>query len=206
MEALKQRSIIKGKKPTFTRQEYGRKKKIGDEWRRPRGMHSKMRLHFKGKKRSPEPGWGSPEAAKGLHPSGIKPILVSTIPQIDILKSGEGVVISSVVGNKKRTALIGHAKKKNIPILNIRNVDGFLKNIAEEMAQRKSKKKKQKITPKKDDAKVGMKEIKGGEESAQSAAKELESKETKDTPPEPNADDQKKKEKEEQDKLLTKRV
>src|SRR3989344_4752434 len=111
---LQTRSRIKGKKPTFTRQESHRKARVGHEWRKPRGMHSKMRLHVRGKKRSPTPGWGSPREVEGLHPSGLRPVLAATLQQIDSIKEGEGAVIAATVGMRKRAALVEHARKKNI--------------------------------------------------------------------------------------------
>jgi large subunit ribosomal protein L32e len=186
---LEIRSTIKGKKPTFTRQESHRKKKLeSGEWRKPRGMHSKMRLHQRGKKRSPETGWGSPQEVEGLHPSGLRPVVVATTHQIDALKKEEGAIIGSTVGMKKRAMLSEHAKKKNVKVLNV-SVDRFLKSVSEEMAQRKASQKRSKVVeaPKKEENKAVAK------------AEEKESSEK------PSDEEQKKKEKEEKDRLLTKR-
>ena len=189
---LEKRRLTKAKKPTFSRQESHRKKKLGDEWRRPRGMHSKMRLHQRGKKGSPETGWGSPREVEGLHPSGLRPVLVSTTRQIDSLKAGEGAVLASTLGMKKRSAIAELAKKKNIIVLNFK-IDSLLKSVSEKMAKRKSSKKKSKLaapTPSKDEAK----DVKKEEQKEQPADSK------------PNDEEQKRKEKEEQDRLLTKRV
>jgi len=186
---LEQRRLIKGKKPTFTRQESHRKKKLGDEWRKPRGMHSKMRLHQRGKKRSPETGWGSPEEVSGMHPSGLRPILVFAQSQVDSLKNGEGIILSGHLGMKKRAVIAEYAKKKGFTVLNIK-VDEYLKEVSSKMQQRKSSKKKAKAVaaPKKEEAKDAKKE------------------ESKSPEEKTSDEEQRKKEKAEQDKVLTKKV
>ena len=51
---LKVRERKKRKRPKFRRQEWFRYKKLGDSWRKPRGLHSKMRkgLKYRPKKAS----------------------------------------------------------------------------------------------------------------------------------------------------------
>jgi large subunit ribosomal protein L32e len=187
MELLQLRKVIKAKKPLFARQENTRKKKLDDgKWRRPRGVHSKMRLHIRGKRASPSPGYGSPREVEGLHPSGVRAVVVHTIMDIDELQKNEGAVLGSTLGMRKRALLAEYAAKKGIMVINIKG--DFLKEVAEKMSARKEAKKKskskvEKVAEKKDEKKEGK-------------------------APEPTAreDEQKKKEKEEKDKLLTKRV
>ena len=44
---LAKRNRMSHKRPSFKRQNWFRYKRLGDKWRRPRGIHSKMRRHFK---------------------------------------------------------------------------------------------------------------------------------------------------------------
>ena len=44
---LAKRNRMSHKRPAFKRQNWFRYKRLGDKWRRPRGIHSKMRRHFK---------------------------------------------------------------------------------------------------------------------------------------------------------------
>ncbi len=197
MKLLELRRKIKAKKPFFTRQENTRKDKMDDDkWRRPRGLHSKMRLHIRGKKVSPSPGYGSPREVEGLHASGLRPVMVHTFSEIDSMKKHEGAIIGSKVGMKKREMLVMHAQKKGVAILNISS-DKFLGEVAEQMKNRKSAKKKVKAKPedKKAEKKEGKKPDVGAQAAAQPAAETLQTEE-----------EQKKKEKEEKDKLLTKKV
>ncbi len=194
MTLLQLRKDIKAKKPTFTRQESHRKKKMDDgKWRRPRGIHSKMRLHQQGKKKSPSPGYGSPREVEGLHSSGLRPIVVHTLQEIDGMQKHEGAIVGSKVGMKKREMLVMHAKKKGVVVLNISS-EKFLGEVADAMKARKeaTKKSKSKAAEKKEEKKDEKKGIKTAEEK------------TPETPA--TEEEQKKKEKEEKDKLLTKRV
>ena len=43
-DKLQKRKEIKKKKPKFVRQEIGKQKKITKKWRKPKGLHSKVRL------------------------------------------------------------------------------------------------------------------------------------------------------------------
>ena len=45
--ALSKRNRMSNRRPAFKRQNWFRYKRLGDKWRRPRGIHSKMRRHFK---------------------------------------------------------------------------------------------------------------------------------------------------------------
>ena len=192
MELLQLRKAIKAKKPTFTRQESHRKKKMDDgKWRRPRGIHSKMRLHQRGKKTSPSPGYGSPREVEGLHSSGLRPVVVHTLQEIDGMQKHEGAIIGSKVGMRKRAMLVEHAKKKGVTVLNISS-EKFLGEVADAMKARKEAKKKSKVADKKEEKKAEKKDAKAAEEKAPEAPA--------------TEEEQKKKEKEEKDKLLTKRV
>lgn len=47
VDALAVRAIISGRRPAFKRQEWFRYAKLGDSWRRPKGIHSKMKRNLK---------------------------------------------------------------------------------------------------------------------------------------------------------------
>src|SRR3990172_4276123 len=68
--ALGLRAAKNRQRPHFTRQESHRYKRLGDTWRRPRGMHSKLRRHWSYHPNVVSIGFRGPKAARGLHPSG----------------------------------------------------------------------------------------------------------------------------------------
>lgn len=107
------------KKPKFLRSGAVAYKRLGSKWRRPRGMHGKLRRHEKSKGKMPSPGYGSPKELRYLHPSGFKEVLVSNFNDLQKIDSKiEAVKISHAVGKKKRTEILKKAEELKIKVLN----------------------------------------------------------------------------------------
>ena len=118
-KALKLREMLKHKRPEFVRQESWRYKRIKENWRRPRGIDSKMRRKIKGWPKCPEAGYRGPKAARGLHPSGYEEVLVYNPDDLDkIDPKTQAARIAHTVGIKKRMEIIAKATSKGIRILN----------------------------------------------------------------------------------------
>jgi len=118
-KALKLREALKHKRPNFVRQESWRYKRIKENWRRPRGLDSKMRRKIKGWPKCPEVGYRGPKAARGLHPSGYEEILVYNPDDLDkVDPEKQAIRIAHTVGIKKRMEIIAKATSKKIRILN----------------------------------------------------------------------------------------
>ena len=77
-QLIELRKAIKEKKPIFIRQDNPKRKKLSYKWRKPKGIHSKIRHHFKGRRKMPSPGYKSPAAVRGFHSSGLKIVYVFT--------------------------------------------------------------------------------------------------------------------------------
>jgi len=110
---------VKAKKPTFKRQHADAKKRVkGKGWRHPHGIDSEQREHVKSKGAHPRIGYGSPKATKGLHPTGVREVLVRTAA--DLAKVGEGMAarLYSKLGKRKRAEITAEAKEKKIKVLN----------------------------------------------------------------------------------------
>src|SRR3989344_9388886 len=91
---LEIRKELKERKPEFIRQDNPKRKKLNYKWRKPKGIHSKIRHHFKGRRKMPSPGYKSPRKVKGLHSSGLKMIHVfSASDASKIRKETEGIII-----------------------------------------------------------------------------------------------------------------
>ena len=181
---LELRSKIKSRKPEFIRQDNPKRMKLNDKWRKPKGIHSKIRHHFKGRRKMPSPGYKSPAAVKGMHATGLKIIRISSPEEVSrINKNSEGIIIAKSVGVRKRLEILKKSREINVQVLNI-NAEDAIKKIEDYI---NSKKKKESKEAKKEPSK----EPKKPEE-----AKE----------PDMTDEQKKKAEKQEKDKVLTKRT
>ena len=145
---LEQRNRIKKKKPAFVVKDSQVTVRVKSRWRKPRGKQSPVRQQHKGRIRLVRPGYGSPKAVKHLHSTGLEKVLVQNkdgLKDIDIEK--QGIVISSLVGNRKRIELIKAALDKKITILNFKDAEKHLTQLKEAFDTRKQSKKK-KLTEK----------------------------------------------------------
>ena len=182
---LEIRNEIKERKPVFIRQDNPKRMKVNYKWRKPKGIHSKIRHRFKGRRKMPSPGYKSPRKVKGLHASGLEIINVYSVDDIaKIKKESQGVVVSKSVGMRKRIVILKKAKELDVAVLNL-NADEQIKKIEDWI---NSKKKVTKVT-KKEEAK---KETKTKEHKIEASKLDDESKKESD--------------KKEKDKILTKKV
>jgi large subunit ribosomal protein L32e len=188
-QSLKLRKALKAKKPNFLREDYQKRACIPLPWRRPRGVHSKLRHRFAGHRALVNPGYGSPKEAYGLSPSGYEQILVHTISELQKLNSKtQGAILGSTIGLPRKIALLTEAKKLGVRVLNVKDVDAELKTINDSVAARKDKK-----------AKIAK------EKESKAKEKEAKKPELAQKVSEASDDEQKKKAKEEKDRVLTSR-
>lgn len=116
---LAMRNEMNADRPAFKRQEWFRYKKLGDSWRRPKGIHSKMRRGIRRRPPLVRIGYRGPKAVRGLHPSGFEEVLVHTPSELDGLDPKvQAVRVGSTVGFKKRTDIESKADELGIRVLN----------------------------------------------------------------------------------------
>jgi large subunit ribosomal protein L32e len=107
------------KKPKFRRQEWFRYKRLGDSYRKPRGLHSKMRIGKKYRPPRAKIGYRGPKAARGLHPSGFKEVLVhNELGLEDLDPKRHAVRIAHGVGGRKRNVIQEKADDLGLRVLN----------------------------------------------------------------------------------------
>lgn len=105
--------------PVFVRQNYKVKKRVGDSWRKPRGIDNKQRIKKKGSTPMPRIGYRSPRAARALHPCGKMEVLVHNPSQLSTFdKLKNAARIGGGVGAKKRSVIAKKAKELGIRVLN----------------------------------------------------------------------------------------
>ena len=137
---------------TFKRDGYGKKKQLSDSWRKPRGQHNKQREQKKAKGALPKPGFGSPIAVRGMHPSGFFEVLVSSVKELEgIDPKTHAIRIGATVGERTRVGLQEKALAAGFKVLNARTVKT---EPEQEKAQKPAKVRGQKEEGRKETRKV----------------------------------------------------
>jgi large subunit ribosomal protein L32e len=107
----------------FKRDGYGKKRQLSDSWRKPRGQHNKQREQKKAKGALPKPGFGSPVAVRGMHPSGFFEVLVTSLKDLEGLDpKTQAVRLGATVGTRKRMIIQEQAIAAGLKVLNARVV------------------------------------------------------------------------------------
>ncbi len=106
-------------KPRFKRQESWRLKRVKENWRRPRGVTSRMRKEKKGWPQKVKVGYGTEVSRRGLHPTGLVERFVRTESDLEGLDPKIHIVrLSGQVGEKKRLILLGRVRTLNVHVAN----------------------------------------------------------------------------------------
>ncbi|MCQ2055918.1 MAG: 50S ribosomal protein L32e [archaeon] len=118
--AIMKREVIDRRRPNFKRQEWFRYSKLEEVWRRPKGIHSKMKRNLKRRPPVVDIGFRGPTKARGLHSSGFEEIFVCNVTDLEKVVDAkiQAVRISGTVGTKKRIDIQNRAKELGIRILN----------------------------------------------------------------------------------------
>ncbi len=132
------RRAAKKKKPNFVVKSSHYSARVTSRWRYPRGRHSPIRQMHRGKPALVRIGYGAPQEVRGLHPSGLEPIVVAS-PQelLSVQKGKQGAILSRTLGARKRAVLLQLAQKEGIPLLNVKDITKALQGIMEKIASRK---------------------------------------------------------------------
>ncbi|HID74145.1 MAG TPA: 50S ribosomal protein L32e [Thermoplasmata archaeon] len=117
--AIEMRAAQRRRMPTFRRQEWFRYRRLGTAWRRPKGLHSKMRKRLRYRPPLATVGYRTPRKARGLHPSGFREVLVHRPADLDgIDPKVQAARIAHSVGVRKRIEIIKRADDLGIRVLN----------------------------------------------------------------------------------------
>ncbi len=137
MELLELRRQLKAKKPDFLRQDAHKVKRLAKKWRRPKGIHSKMRHKFKGYRKLVSKGYRSPAIVRGFSSKGLEIVLISNLDDLQKINAkAQTALIAKSVSLRKRLAIVDKANEINISIVNVKNQKDF-KAKFEEIKKRK---------------------------------------------------------------------
>lgn len=173
---LAARHKAKRHKPVFVVKESKTRARVEERWRFPGGKHSGVRQKHRGKVPLPSPGYGSPKLVYGLHPSGLKPVLIHTAKALLVLNpTNEGAVVSSTLGAKKKLEVLRLAQEKNIRLLNVKNIIQEIEALTSQFNLRtKAREEKMKNKgQKEEERKKKAEEKKKNEDKKKSAEKEV---------------------------------
>ncbi len=112
-------SISEKRRVHFMRYLSWRFKRLGNSWRKPKGIDAKMRLQRKGYPPIVKVGYKNKNSIRGLHPSGLIPVVISNKRELELLSPRAHIIyIDSSVGLKKRVELLKVAKEKGFRVAN----------------------------------------------------------------------------------------
>jgi large subunit ribosomal protein L32e len=163
--------IRRKKKPLFVSRDAhkNRKVRVPFKWRKPRGKHSPIRQKHKGKPKMVSIGYGSPKEVKGLHNSGVLPVIVHNKKQLESINpEKQGIIFSRSIGSKKKIEFIKFALEKKLPIINLKDPQKLIEKLESQFKKRKESKKR-KISEK---GKKEQEKKKKAEEKAKEEEKE----------------------------------
>ena len=117
-ELLDEKKALKKRTPTFRRQESHKRKRLGDGWRKPRGVQSKLRLRRRGKPSMVSIGYRSMAVLRNKDEQGRTRIIIHNLSDISNFDSKINfAVLSARVGGRKKIAIFEQAKKLKISFL-----------------------------------------------------------------------------------------
>lgn len=160
-------------KQRFVRQNILRKG-LKVKWRKPKGIHSKLRLNKAGHIKKPSPGFRSRRKDR------VKLAVIKNINELANAK--QSALISSKLGMKKKIEIVKRAQELKLNVLNIKNPEEFIRNANEMMEKKKQEKKKKTIEKKRSKENVtkgAEKEKKKEEEKSKDTQKEIQGEQDK---------------------------
>jgi large subunit ribosomal protein L32e len=111
--------IVKKKHPKFQRQNVRLKKRVTRTgWRKPRGIDNKQRIYKWGFGASPNIGYRNARCVRGLHPCGLREVLVHNESELEKIDSVNCAArIAAGVGARKRAAIKAKAAELDVKVL-----------------------------------------------------------------------------------------
>merc|ERR1711977_60205 len=114
-------TIVKKRVKRFKRHQSDRFIRVGESWRRPKGIDSVVRRKFRGKILMPNIGYGSNKKTRHMLKGGFKKFLVHNVAELELLMMHNRAYAAEVahdVSLKVRTAINARAEELDIKVVN----------------------------------------------------------------------------------------
>lgn len=119
--------MIKKRNPEFIRQDARNIKSLKVAWRKPRGMHSKVRMSILGHRPRVKIGYRNPAIIRNTRHN--LPLLhISNSKELEAAPQLAAIIFAARLGMKKKEVLIRRAQEKGLTILNLKP-ESFLERI-----------------------------------------------------------------------------
>ncbi|CAM6129656.1 unnamed protein product [Calypogeia fissa] len=118
---LVKRDVIKKRVKKFKRMQSDRKICVKENWRRPKGIDSRVRRKFKGCTLMPNIGYGSNKKTRHVLPNGFIKFLVHNVADVELLLMHNrkySAEIAHNISTLKRKAIVERAAQLNIALTN----------------------------------------------------------------------------------------
>ncbi|KAN0065755.1 60S ribosomal protein L32 [Thecaphora frezii] len=113
--------IVKKRTKAFKRHHSDRYDRVGESWRKPKGIDSAVRRRFKGQIAMPKIGYGSNKKTRHLMPNGYRRFVVSNVRDVELLlmhNNSYAAEVAHNVSSKKRIEILEKAKVLGIKVTN----------------------------------------------------------------------------------------
>eukprot|EP00759_Apiculatamorpha_spiralis_P054156 PhF_6_TR6857/c2_g1_i1/m.9873/K02912/RP-L32e, RPL32; large subunit ribosomal protein L32e len=114
------RTVVKKRLKKFFRSHADRFNRLAKTgWRKPRGIDSPLRRHFKGAPLDPRVGYGSAKITKHISPDGFRRFVVRNVGELNVLTMQNrrfSAEIATSVGAAKRKEIVKRANELDIKV------------------------------------------------------------------------------------------
>ncbi|CAL9179547.1 unnamed protein product [Musa hybrid cultivar] len=115
------KKIVKKRVKKFKRPQSDRKICVKPNWRRPKGIDSRVRRKFKGCTLMPNIGYGSDKKTRHYLPNGFKKLVVYNVAELELLMMHNRTYCAEIAHNvstKKRKLIVERAAQLDIVVTN----------------------------------------------------------------------------------------
>ncbi|KAK8654102.1 hypothetical protein V6N13_128079 [Hibiscus sabdariffa] len=118
---LLSKKIVKKRVKKFKRPQSDRKISVKENWRRPKGIDSRVRRKFKGCTLMPNIGYGSDKKTRHYLPNGFKKFVVHNVQELELLMMHNRTYCAEIahdVSTKKRKEIVERAAQLDVVVTN----------------------------------------------------------------------------------------